>query len=66
MNNNTIKAFNASLQAAFPGAYLDCYTYLMTQNLIRNVKAGAGTVDGIHYTAAVYQAIYNFAIASTN
>lgn len=66
VNNNTIKAFNASLQAAFPGAYLDCYTYLMTQNLIRNVKAGAGTVDGIHYTAAVYQAIYNFAIASTN
>lgn len=64
VNNAKIQEFNASLQAAFPGAYLDCYNYLTGQKLIRNVSAGAGTVDGIHYTSLVYRAIYNFIISS--
>lgn len=64
VSNAKIQAFNASLQAAFPGAYLDCYNYLVGQNLIRNVKAGVGTVDGIHYTSLVYWAIYNFTISA--
>lgn len=65
VNNAAIQAFNAGMQSAFPGAYLDCYNYLTGQNLIRNVKTGAGTVDGIHYTSSVYWAIYNFVISVT-
>lgn len=65
VSNAKIQAFNASLQAAFPGAYLDCFNYLMGQNLIRNIKAGAGTVDGIHYISSVYWAIYNFTLSVT-
>lgn len=64
VSNAKIQAFNASLQAAFPGAYLDCYRYLTGQGLIRNVKTGAGTVDGIHYTSSVYWAIYNYTISA--
>ncbi len=65
VSNAKIQTFNASMQAAFPGAYLDCYNYLTGQGLIRNVKAGAGTVDGIHYTSSVYRAIYHFVISAT-
>lgn len=60
VNNKNIQAFNAALKAAFPASYLDSYNYLISQNLIRNIKAGCGTVDGIHYTAAVNRAIFNF------
>ena len=65
VNNQTIENFNASLRAAFPGAYLDCYSYLLNQELIQNKKAGVGTVDGIHYKTNVYWAIYNFVISAT-
>lgn len=65
VSNAKIAAFNAEIQRAFPGAYLDCYTWLMEQKMIQNVKAGAGTVDGIHYTSAVYRAIHDFVLGHT-
>jgi hypothetical protein len=65
VNNTLIQSFNANLKAAFPDQYLDCYSYLVEQGLIKNVKAGKGTVDGIHYTSTVYLAIYNYVLSNT-
>lgn len=65
VNNSSIETFNNGIRAAFPGAYLDSYQYLLQQGLVKNVKAGRGTVDGIHYTSSVYWAIYNYVLSMT-
>ncbi|MCC8045868.1 MAG: hypothetical protein LIP12_10265 [Clostridiales bacterium] len=50
ITNAQIEEFNASLSAAYPDTWLDCYTFL--------IKADAGTIDGIHYSEEVYRMIY--------
>lgn len=54
VSNAKIKAFNKKLKAAFPGSYIDTYSYLN--------KKGFSTVDGLHYTAATYKVIYNYVL----
>ncbi len=66
VNNERIQAFNSRLKAEFPAAYLDCYNYLVSQNLVKNVAEGRGTVDGIHYTSNVYRNIHDFAVSKIN
>lgn len=58
VTNEQIELFNTQMRAAFPGNFIDTYSYLMNQNYI--VSKGKSTVDGVHYTAAGYQAIYNY------
>lgn len=54
VKNSTIESFNKKLSAAFGKKYLDCYNYMK--------KKGFKTVDGLHYAATTYRAIYNFII----
>ena len=61
VNNTNIKKFNAKMKASFPELYLDSYSYLVENGYIKNVLAGKGTIDGIHYTEAVSKAIYDYA-----
>ena len=65
VSNTAIKKFNTQIKETFPSAYLDCYKYLIKKKLIQNVSTGKGTVDGIHYTNAVYRAIYKYVIENT-
>lgn len=66
VSNRQIEAFNASMQqwiqeynqenstgnvAAFPIRYIDTYSYLVSE--------GYASADGLHYSAATYQTIYN-------
>lgn len=52
VKNTDIKTFNKKMKAAFGASYLPSYGYL-TQN-------GFETSDGVHYTAATYQKLYNY------
>lgn len=52
ITNGMIKTFNKKLKAAFPENYLDSYTYLIENN--------GKTVDGVHYTRATYEMIFEF------
>lgn len=58
VTNQQIQAFNAQMKAAFPAQYVDTYSYLMAGGFIQ--AKGKSTVDGIHYTAEGYQAIYSY------
>lgn len=60
VNNKAINTFNKRIKAAFPSQYLDSCTYLLKNNYM--ASGGKGTTDGIHYKAATYRAIYQFAI----
>lgn len=58
VTNQQIQAFNAQMRQAFPGNYVDTYSYLMGSGAIQS--KGKSTVDGIHYTAEGYQTIYQY------
>ena len=53
--NSQIEAFNDKLRAAFPERYIDTYSYLRA--------GGFSAGDGVHYSAATYEAIQNYAVA---
>lgn len=66
VSNRQIEAFNTSMQewiqeyndkntsetSAFPIRYIDTYSYLISE--------GYASADGLHYSAATYEAIYNY------
>ena len=53
ISNEDIEAFNEKIQDAFPGQYLNCYSYLRSE--------GFETADGLHYTYETYRAIHYYA-----
>lgn len=56
VKNSRIKTFNKKMLAAFgASAYIDSYNYM-------NDK-GFSTSDGLHYTVAVYQDLYNYIVS---
>lgn len=54
ISNEEIQAFNEKLQEAFPGQYLNCYNYLISENF--------ETVDGLHYNYETYRKIHHYAV----
>lgn len=52
--NKEIEAFNSQIHDAFPGQYLDCFNYLMSE--------GFETVDGLHYTYETYCSIHDYTV----
>lgn len=54
VKNSSIKAFNKQLKSAFSSRYIDSYNYMWKK------ENGYKTTDGLHYTAKVYQDLYNF------
>lgn len=54
VTNAQIEAFNSRLSSAMSFRYLNTYTWLK--------KKGFETGDGIHYAAATYQKLYNYAL----
>lgn len=52
VKNSQIKTFNKKIKSAFGGKYINSYSYL--------TKNGFSTADGIHYTSATYQKLYQF------
>ncbi len=55
IKNSDITAFNKKLKAAFSDRYINTYTFM---------KTNMETSDGVHYTAATYQALYSFLMDS--
>ncbi len=55
VKNSQIKAFNKQIKSAFSGKYINSYSYLN--------KNGFSTADGIHYTSATYQKLYQFILS---
>ncbi|MDD2957431.1 MAG: hypothetical protein PHR92_02735 [Lachnospiraceae bacterium] len=55
VKNSAIKAFNKKLKAAFSSRYFSTYNYLL--------KNGYNTADGIHYTSATYQKLYQYILS---
>ena len=54
VKNSAIKTFNKKLKTAFASRYVDSYNYMW--------KNGYETFDGLHYTVAVYQDLYDFIV----
>lgn len=54
VTNEEIQSFNQQMLEAFPDKYLDCYTYLLSEDY--------STVDGLHYTESTYRNIHHFAV----
>lgn len=55
VKNDRIVSFNKTLRSAFgPSVYINSYDYLK--------KNGPDTVDGLHYTEAVYKRLYDYII----
>ncbi|MDO4476272.1 MAG: hypothetical protein Q4B59_05780 [Lachnospiraceae bacterium] len=52
ITNDMIQSFNRKLKAAVGDKYIDTYTYLN--------QSGFSTADGLHYSAATYQRIYQY------
>ena len=53
VTNKKIRDFNKKLYTSFKSRYINTFTYLC--------KNGYDTVDGLHYTAATYRKIFNYA-----
>lgn len=54
VKNSAIAAFNKKLKTAMGSRYINTYTYLKNNNFL--------TTDGLHYTNATYQLLYNYII----
>ena len=54
VKNSAIAAFNKKLKTAVGSRYINTYTYLKNNNFL--------TTDGLHYTNATYQLLYNYII----
>ena len=54
VTNMEISVFNSRLREEFPQQYLDCNTYLMTQDF--------ESADGVHYSGDTYRMIHDYVV----
>lgn len=54
ITNEQIQDFNYQMMVAFPTRFLDCYSYLLSEDF--------ATVDGLHYSDWIYRCIHHYAV----
>lgn len=54
ITNEQIQEFNYEMMVAFPTRFLDCYSYLLSEDFT--------TVDGLHYNDRIYRCIHHYAV----